>query len=470
MVVVMHMRRLLALILTAVFAISAAGCVHDEETAESYEDLLFDPSYVHTIDITLSEEDWSDILSDPLAKTRYMADISIDGETVTNVSFATKGNASLHLVAAEGGSRRYSFKVIFDKFVEGQTWHGLDRLNLLNMFGDPSLMRDHISYLMFRKQGVPAPLSSYVMVTVNGQVQGLYLAVEDVDVSFAYRNFGGEGYLYKPENGETRIDENEDIIENGDRCIYLDENYGSDLVYRGDDAGLYPDIFENDVYRVDEGSYGRVINALRNLSDQTDLENALYTDEVISYFAVHNFLVNYDTYTGRMLHNYYLYENGGRLGMIPWDYDTIFGYFPEDGVLIHASDASRVINYGIDAPLNMVTEQERPMWGWIPSDENYLEIYHDAMDRLISSYFESGEFERETQAVYDMILPYVEQDPTAFFTVDEFNEGYEMFRNTAGLRARSIRLQLDGALATVYEEQIEEDRVDASSVIIESML
>ncbi len=54
--------------------------------------------------------------------------------------------------------------------------------------------------------------------------------------------------------------------------------------------------------------------------------------------------------------------------------------------------------------------------------------------------------------------------------MDEFNEGYEMFRNTAGLRAQSIRLQLDGTLATVYEEQIEEDRVDASSVIIESML
>ena len=53
------------------------------------------------------------------------------------------------------------------------------------------------------------------------------------------------------------------------------------------------------------------------------------------------------------------------------------------------------------------------------------------------------------------------------------SESWEMF--WPGLlnqicRAQSIRLQLDGTLATVYEEQIEEDRIDASSMIIESML
>ena len=37
------------------------------------------------------------------------------------------------------------------------------------------------------------------------------------------------------------------------------------------------------------------------------------TDAVIRYMAVHNFLCNDDSYTGMMVHNYYLYEEDGVL-------------------------------------------------------------------------------------------------------------------------------------------------------------
>ena len=40
-------------------------------------------------------------------------------------------------------------------------------------------------------------------------------------------------------------------------------------------------------------------------------------DQVIRYFVVHNFVCNFDSYTGSMIHNYYLYEKDGRLSMIP---------------------------------------------------------------------------------------------------------------------------------------------------------
>ncbi len=50
-------------------------------------------------------------------------------------------------------------------------------------------------------------------------------------------------------------------------------------------------------------------------------------DEVLRYFVVHNFVVNGDSYTGSMIHNYYLYEQDGKLSMIPWDYNLAFGGF-----------------------------------------------------------------------------------------------------------------------------------------------
>lgn len=458
------MRKLISTILTAAIALTVAGCARDAMLPASYEDLLFDTGRVHEIAISLSEEDWGDLVLNPGDKTKYEADITIDGESIQDVAFATKGNSTLQFVANHEGSDRYSFKITFDKYVEGQTYHGLHRLHLLNLYGDATYMKDYISYSMFRRAGVPAPLASYVWLKVNGNVQGLYLAVEDVGESFIERCLGGTGSLYKPENSFLSLDEDGAERLQDNACVYVDGSNGSDLVYRGDEEDLYTDIFENDVCIEDAGSHTRVIEAMRCITEDHDLEEHLYTDETISYFAVHNFLVNYDSYTGRMLHNYYIYENDGRLMMLPWDYDLIFGGFPEDGIISHVSDPVRVVNMGIDSPLNDTTNEERPMWSWIVQNESYLAKYHEVMDMFISSYFESGEFEAETEAVYELILPYVEQDPTAFYSTEAFHEAYDLYREISLLRAGSIRLQLNGELSSVTDDQSDEDRIDAAYI------
>lgn len=103
--------------------ISAAG---DSQSA-SYEDKLFTTDTVHTIDVKLSAEDWADLKENPTDKTKYKAAVTIDGETISNVSFATKGNTSLTSVAQDEDSDRYSFKINFGKYTDGQTYYGLDK-------------------------------------------------------------------------------------------------------------------------------------------------------------------------------------------------------------------------------------------------------------------------------------------------------------------------------------------------------
>ena len=62
--------------------------------------------------------------------------------------------------------------------------------------------------------------------------------------------------------------------------------------------------------------------------------------------AVHTFSVNLDSLSGNMAHNYYLYENDGKLNVIPWDYNLSFG-----GMGMGAGDgASGMINDAIDTP------------------------------------------------------------------------------------------------------------------------
>ena len=177
---------------------SEASRTSNSESAE-YESKLFDTSYVHNINIDIAESDWSDLKENPLEKTKYDVDITIDGEEFSNVAFSTKGNTSLSSIASDEDNDRYSFKVNFGKYVEGQTYYGLNKLNLNNIYADATYMKDYLSYEIFRQAGVDSPLVSYVWLTVNGEDHGLYIAIEDISESYLDRTQDGEGELYKPE-------------------------------------------------------------------------------------------------------------------------------------------------------------------------------------------------------------------------------------------------------------------------------
>lgn len=71
---------------------------------------------------------------------------------------------------------------------------------------------------------------------------------------------------------------------------------------------------------------------------------------MIRYFVVHNYVCNDDSYTGMMVHNYYLYENDGELAMVPWDYNLGFGTFG-------SADASSTVNTPIDTGIRRIFRQ-----------------------------------------------------------------------------------------------------------------
>lgn len=457
----------------------------------SYADKLFDSSYVHSVNIEIADSDWNDLIENPLDKTKYETNITIDGETIEQVSFSTKGNTSLSSVAQDKSSNRYSFKINFGKYVDGQTYYGLNKLNLNNIYADATYMKDYLSYEIFRQAGVESPLVSYIWLTVNGEEQGLYIAVEDISEGYLNRTADGSGNLYKPEtqqlanmnehtempqmpeNGEMpQMPENGEMPQmpgNGEMGFGSGSN-GASLSYSDDEIGSYSDIFDNAVTDVDEEDMKRVIAALKSLSEGENLEEILDTDEVIRYFAAHNFVLNYDSYTGNMLHNYYLYENNGKLSMLPWDYNLAFGAFSGMGGGGQSEDnVTSLVNTGIDTPLSGTEEDQRPMWNWIVSDENYLQHYHEVYDELISGYFESGEFETQIDTLYEMLLPYVEKDSSAFYNAEEFKKAYETLREFCLLRAESIRLQLDGQLSANSDEQSKEVQIDASGITVSDM-
>ncbi len=531
-------KRCMAFGVAAVMAVSFVGCKNSsnkkEETEQvkaetlSYENKLFDTSYVHTINVEIADDDWEDLKANPTQKTKYQVDITIDGETINDVSFSTKGNTSLSSVSSDSDSDRYSFKVNFGKYVENQTYYGLNKLNLNNIYADATYMKEYVSYKIFDEAGVDSPLVSYVDIQINGEEFGLYLAIEDISESYLNRTNDGEGELYKPETSslanmgggkgnmqppsdmkmpdgmerpndmqtpdnadssggmerpnDMQAPDNADSSEgterpndmkmpggngfpNGD--MFSDDN-GASLKYTDDEVSSYSDIFDNTITNSDEDDWNKVIAALKSLSED-NAESAVDTDEVIRYFVAHNFVLNYDSYTGNMLHNYFLYENDGKLSLLPWDYNLAFGTFSGGGEMGNGENATALINTGIDSPLSGADEADRPFWEFIASDEDYLEQYHKVYDELISSFFESGKFESELERVYNMIRPYVEKDTSAFYTVDEFDDAYETLNKFCLLRAESIRKQLSGELASISDEQTASEQVDASDISIKTM-
>lgn len=453
-----------AFLLSLIFLLLLSGCQKkDEKITADYDRYLFDTSYVHEIDITISDEDWKDLIEDPMAKKKYSVDITIDGETLKDVSFNTKGNSSLAFTAADENSDRYPFRINFGKNVKGQTYHGLDKLSLNNLFEDSTYMKEYVSYELFRKCGVSAPLVSFVLLKINGRIHGLYEAVEDIDSGFLGRNYRSEGVLYKPEGEGIELSlEDVEAIRNG-APVPMGEAHGADFVYIDDQIESYSDIFENAENHCEEEDKLEVIEALKAISENRDLEKYLDTDEIIRYFAVNTFLMNFDSYIGPMLHNYFLYEDKGRISLLPWDYNLSFATM---SILVSNDDykdPTGLINSGIDSPLFLSDEENRPMWAWIIRNDEYLGKYHEAFD-VIVDHIESGEFEKENDRIHEMLGSYVKEDPDSPYSFEQYEEGYRALKDFCILRSRSIGKQLDGSLSKRSTDQRKEDQVDASWV------
>lgn len=445
-----------------------SGCQKKNTEVFDYDKTLFDNSYVHEVNIEIAKEDYEDLLKHPTDKTKYTVDIVIDNERYEEVSFSTKGNSSLYFVADDETSDRYSYKINFSKNRENQTCHGLDKLNLNNLYKDASYMKDFISYDMFKNAGIDSPLIAYCVVKFNGVEHGLYAMVEDIDKSFLKRNRNSEGVIYKPEADlDLDMDEIAKIKEEG---LNLDvEVNGADFIYSDDKLESYSDIFDNNVTHSEEADEKRVVKAIKGLNEGKDLENYLDTDELIRYFATQVFLMNYDSYIGPMLHNYFLYENKGKLALFPWDYNSAFFTFtvlmPKDAYI----DATKYINYGIDTPLYLTEEEDRPMWKWIEDNEKYRIKYHEAMKEIIDKYIVSNKFENRINELHKLLRPYVENDPSAFYNVNKFDKACEALKLYGKLRSESILSQLDGKLSTYNNKQKIADRIDASSLKLNDM-
>ncbi len=484
-----------------------------------YESALFDTDTVLDVNIRIDADAFQEMLDNAINEEYVSCDVEVGGKTFTNVGIRPKGNTSLSSIVNDPDSDRYSFKLEFDKYVEGQTCFGLDKLVLNNNYADATNMKEAIAYDMYRFLGADASLYNYVRLSVNGEYFGIYLALEAVEESFMLRNFGAaNGALYKPEgmgiggggnrgdgdkrggapdfgnmpdfSGEPDTGQMPDFgddansaapafgdappvmptgdagAENGKPDFGNFGGFGSmggsggaDLNYTDDDLDSYETIWEGEVTDTGKQDHKRVVAALKAVSEGENLETYLDVDNILRYMAVHTFVVNADSLSGNMAHNYYLYESGGKLNILPWDYNLSFGG-------MNGGDASSVVNDAIDTPFSGTQ-----FFDALLENEEYRAQYHAYLDKLVEEYVFGGGFDAAYTRIRTQIDTLVETDPNALYTYAEYTAAAEMLYETVRLRAESVRGQLDGSIPSTDAGQRADSSalVDASSINLSVM-
>ncbi len=501
-----HITKIIAVVMAAavclcLLAVAFSGQLTawagDKGITQEYETALFDTSSVISVNIQMDEDDWNDMLENATEEKYYQCNVEVNGTMFYQVGIRPKGNTSLTSIASDPTTDRYSFKLEFDHYVDGQTCFGLDKLILNNNYADATNMKEALIYDMYQYLGADASLYNYAKISVNGTYWGVYLALEAVEDSFQLRNYGTEdGKLYKPESmdmgggmpddmPEGKPDEMPEPPENmGDgkdfgngeppESMEMDSG-GADLNYTDDDPDSYETIWDGEITKTSKADHKRVIKALKNISEGSDLEAYMDIDNLLRYMAVHVFSVNEDSLSGMMAHNYYLYESGGKLNLIPWDYNLALGGMggmgggmpgsPGDSDTEQSSGATSLVNSPIDDAFSG-TE----FFDTLMENETYHSQYYAYLQQLVSEYINGGGFDAFYERVRSQIDELVKTDPTAFYSYDEYETAAETLYQVVKLRGQSIQGQLDGSIPSTEEAQRNSDAlIDASSLDVSVM-
>jgi spore coat protein H len=283
---------------------------------------VFDPEVVRVYDITIDPTDLALADANPAAEMYVPGSIAVDGQSIGPIGFRYKGSVGAFLapctatttVGSPTGAKtgKCSIKIAFDH-VDPEARHlGLKKLNFHAMNQDRSMLRERLAYGLYREMGIPAPRAMHARVNINGEPEGLFIAVEQIDGRFTRSRFtdGGDGNLFKevwpmhdlPESYRPALETNEDSNPplDGIAAFAAAAKQGSDAVERWVDRAYVARFLAADrVMANDDGSAHWWCLAIGQGNNPGGIGN----------------------------HNYYWYEDelAGRFWLVPWDMDSSLG-------------------------------------------------------------------------------------------------------------------------------------------------
>ncbi len=438
----------------------------------NYAEFLFHLGEIATVEINLPDSTWKNIVEHARNKQYHVCSVTINGERFDSIGIRTKGASSLDDVT-NMNSDRYSFTLKLNKYRKGQKYHGMTKLLLNNNIWDATQMKDAVVYDMCHHIGLPAPLTNYARIMVNGRYHGCYLMVEAVDKHFCERNYPDESTnIYKPYHN---------------------------LAYMGEDMKEYADISNYAKVGGDETSMQRVVAALKSVDEVKDIEEHVDVESVMKYMALQTIVVNYDCMTGKNVQNFYLREADGKISLIPWDYNLAWGGYPDESEdfegfgdfdpekwkawfdslsqeqrdsvqqafnqqwsnmpMDDGTDAEfnkeatrQIVNFPIDTPFSSKLTK-RIFFMNLLANETYKARYYHYLKLLCNQYIKGGGFKKTVATIDKEIGSFVGTEDNAFYSNKRFHTAMQTFDRLLQKRAASVLGQIEGSIPSTWDAQ-----------------
>ncbi len=209
-----------------------------------------------------------------------------------------------------------SFNIRFERAQD--LLFGSDRMNLNAMYTDPAMMREAISFEMFRALGQPASLTRYFDFWLNGRYEGLHIHIQRVDEwLLSLNDLNPDGTLVRDE-----FRDNPDLPVNSS--------------FAHDFSDLEPDertelLAGNFNYRGDP-EWERVMALIEWVQETpagsefaSGFEERINRENFIDWLVLHWLIGDIDSFGD----DYWLYldhdDPEARWQVIPWDKDQTFG-------------------------------------------------------------------------------------------------------------------------------------------------
>lgn len=423
--------RTLLLLLPALFLLSSL-------TAQ--EKTFFDWDHIPEIRLTFYEKDWHPKLDSlKLNKTgdRMLADLAYEEQTYDSVGVRYKGNSSFYATSKDE-ERKLPFNIKLDEEIEHRLPGGYDKIKLSNVFRDPSFLREVLSYEVAR-QYMPAPRANYAKLYINDQYLGLYNNTESIEEPFFEQHFGddGEGITFKcdPTWG----------AEQPNRCP---EGEKASLMYLGSDPNCYFPFYEK---KSDHG-WMTLVELTRILNQRPDsLEYYLNVELALWMLAFNSAMVNLDSYTGRLCHNYYLYmDSTGRFNPLLWDMNLSLGGFRFDGT------GKPLSNEGLQtlSPFLHFNNPKRPLISVLLKNRHYRKVYVAHLRTIVEDHFTSGRLMERARELKNFIAPHVEADENKLYSYEAFEQNLEETTEAGGSHIIGLAELIEARTAYLSEHPL----------------
>ena len=326
------------------------------------------------INIQIAQDSIDKLERQPYSNEDVHGDFFIDDQGFENVELHYRGAFNLFNLIRAGSVRNWKVKFPKNNKLENRReWN----------FNYENYIRQNLAYQVFKTAKVPVVSAENVLLSVNGNLQGLYLKYEDPDnKDWLKETFGdNDGDLYK-----AAFDIPDEV------------KYFADLTYLGNQDADYFLHYRKQTNKKDLAEFDyssiRDFTALINQTSDNEFEQTILdnfaVESFIKYLVIANFMAHWDSYPYRPK-NFFLYDNpeDDKWHFIPWDLDATFqesgnrNPIGTTGSIYHYFDGIAPYNHTPTEPL------ERPLVWRIMKIKKFRDKYCYEYKQAINSYLNS---------------------------------------------------------------------------------